>query len=233
MRILLAVLLACLWLQTAQAGTPLPEGPHLVVPGEATVHAAPDRVRIALSVTARAARPDAAKQAADAAVTRYLAVLGRHGVASEDVTASSLRLTEDSDVAEDGRRVSHGFVAERDVTALVQGTDRFNTIVDDGLAAGMTDIDAITFESSRADALRRQARDEAAADSTRRAHELAAAYGARLGSVYSINSVQSGLMNGYGGLDRVQVTGSRLTSRYLQPRIEFTERVQAVFGMQP
>ena len=64
MRIMLAVLLASLWLQTAQAGTPLPDGPHLVVPGEATVHAAPDRVRIALSVTARAARPDAAKQAA-------------------------------------------------------------------------------------------------------------------------------------------------------------------------
>ncbi|MEN1928431.1 hypothetical protein WCE37_05425 [Luteimonas sp. MJ250] len=45
----------------------------------------------------------------------------------------------------------------------------------------------------------------------------------------SLNSMQS---HGYGNTtrDRIEVTGSRIDSgRYLQPTIDFTERVSAVF----
>lgn len=92
--------------------------------------------------------------------------------------------------------------------------------MDAALAAGFTDIADISFKSSREAALREEAR------------ALAVAFGGALGPVYSINSLNSMQAHGYGNttLDRVMVTGSRIHSgRYLQPQIDFTERVSAVF----
>ncbi|MEN1956605.1 SIMPL domain-containing protein [Luteimonas changyuni] len=89
-----------------------------------------------------------------------------------------------------------------------------------------------SFKSSQEARLREDARAQAVADAREKAGGLAAAFGGRLGPVYSINSLNSMQADGYGNttLDRIQVTGSRMDSgRYLQPRIDFTERVSAVF----
>lgn len=215
------------------AGTPLPDGPHVVVPGEGTVNVAPDGVVLRLSVQADHAEPAAAKRQVDDAVNGYLAVLERHRVPSEGVTASSLQLAEHIDHDDNGRRIARGYRASRDVTARLQGVDDFNAVIDAALAAGMTRIEEIRFVSSRADQLRVQARQRAAEASRQRGEELAQAYGARLGRIYSINSLNSGLTPGYGGLDRVEVAGSRMPARYLQPSIEFNERVQVVFELIP
>ena len=221
----------------AQSGTPLPDGPHVVVPGEGKVEIAPDRARIRLSVEAKAATPAEAKATADAAVNAFLDVLRRHRVPPADVSASELRLAQAFDYDDRGRRTPAGHEANRSVEARVRDVEGFNAIVDAGLAAGMTRIDGITFESSRADALRVEARNQAAADSRQRAEELARGFGARLGAVYSINSVGSDMGNRYGAqLDRITVTGSVAApppGRYLQPTIEFNERVQVGFRLQP
>ncbi|MFC3270271.1 SIMPL domain-containing protein [Vulcaniibacterium thermophilum] len=95
-------------------------------------------------------------------------------------------------------------------------------------------MDNVAFESSREPELRRQARDKAIADAREKANGLATAFGAALGPVYSINSLRSGFDDGYGAttLDRVEVTGSRLRRpAYLQPTVEYTERVSAVFEL--
>lgn len=221
-----------------QAGTPLPDGPHVVVSGEGSTSAAPDQVRIKLSVEARSPQPAQAKAAVDQAVNGFLDVLKQHRVATDDVQASALSLYEDFEYDERGRRTPSGHRASRSVDVRLRKVDGFNSVMDEGLAAGMTRIDSVSFESSRADALRMQARSQAAAQSRERAEELARAYGARLGPVYSINSVGSGIDSQYGaGLDRITVTGSRAPAappaQYLQPTIEFSERVQVVFQLQP
>lgn len=236
-RYLLASMLAVLPLAVS-AQTPLPSGPHVVAPGEGEVIAVPDMVEIEVSVRVLAANPGLAKRNADVAVDRFLQVLHKHKIAERDVRASSLSLSEEFDYDNRDRRVSQGHVATRDVTVTLHGTDTFNDILDEALAAGMTRIDNIRFKSEKETELRIEARRKAAEDSRRRAIELAQAYGTQLGPVYSINSVNSGLADRYGGatsLDRVQVTGSRTGNapRYLQPQIEFKERVQTVFELQP
>ena len=90
----------------------------------------------------------------------------------------------------------------------------------------------MSFKSSREADLREEARARAVAHAKESASGLATAFGGNLGPVYSINSVNSTQAQGYGNttLDRVQVTGTRMDSgRYLQPTIDFTERVSAVF----
>jgi len=108
--------------------------------------------------------------------------------------------------------------------------ERLGAWMDAALAAGFTDVFDVSF--SQQVRLREHARVRAVADAREKAGGLAAAFGGRLGPVYSINSLNSMQTQGYGNtaLDRIQVTGSRIDSgRYLQPKIDFTERASAVF----
>lgn len=230
---MLAVLLAVT--VPAWAGTPLPEGPHIVISGEGDVSVAPQRARITLSFEQRAAQPLLAKQAADQAVSRYLAVLPGYNVGSDDITASDLSAQEEFDYDGKDRRVSRGFVASRSVTVVLDELERLNELLDAGLKAGASAVESVNFEAREADALRAQAKAKAVETAQRKARETAAAFGVRLGKVYSIDSVNSRQSHVWGGdtfLNRVQVGGSRLPVRYLQPQVKFTESVSAVFELE-
>ncbi|MBS0199752.1 MAG: SIMPL domain-containing protein [Proteobacteria bacterium] len=222
----------------ASAGTPLPDGPHVVTSGEGKVSVAPDMARIVLSVSKRDSVAANAKQAVDAAVNGYLEVLKRNRISTEDVSASAISVNEDFEW-ENGHKISRGFRGSRNVSVRLRDVSRLNAVMDAGLAAGMNQIDSVTFESSREDALRQDARRKAAAQSRERASELATAYGATLGKIYSINSVGSSMVNRYGGeLGTITVTANMPAApapaspgQYVAPAIEFDERVQVVFDL--
>jgi len=234
MRILIAslLLLAC---PSLFAGTPLPDAPHVVASGQGKATAKPDAARVTFAFEQRAPKPLPAKQAVDAAVNRLLDGLDAYGIADADVTASGLDASEDVDYDDDGRRSSNGFVATRSVTVLLKDIDRLNDFLDAGLAAGAHGIDGIAFESSRRQALREQARQQAVADARAQAADVATAFGARLGSVYSIGSLDSRDADRYRAatLDTIEVTGSRIQpGRYVQPEVEYSEHVSAVFELE-
>ena len=90
--------------------------------------------------------------------------------------------------------------------------ERLGAWMDAALAAGFTDVFDVSF--SQQVRLREHARVRAVADAREKAGGLAAAFGGRLGPVYSINSLNSMQTQGYGNtaLDRIQVTGSRSTT---------------------
>lgn len=132
--------------------------------------------------------------------------------------------------------MSSGFVASRSVTVLLRQVARLNAFLDTGLAAGADEIADVSFESSRADALREEARRKAVDDARAKAEGMATAFGARLGPVYSIDSAGSNQAARYGAttLDRIEVTGTRMSpGRYLQAEVEYTGSVSAVFELQP
>ena len=78
-----------------------------------------------------------------------------------------------------------------------------------------------------------EARAKAVADAREKAGGLAQAFGATLGPIYSINSLNSSSADRYGEqLDRVTVTGSRMRrSHYVQPTVDYSERVATVFEL--
>ncbi|MBB1059933.1 SIMPL domain-containing protein [Marilutibacter spongiae] len=232
--VLYALLYAAL--PPAHAGTPLPDGPHIVASGTGEVDAKPDRVRVTFRFSARQPAPLAAKQQVDAGVARLLATLPGFGIGDADVTASDLDAAEDVDYDDEGRRISHGYLARREVTATLHDLDRFNALLDGGLAAGATAISQVEFESSQAPALRQQAKVKAVEDARREASEVARSFGATLGPVYSVDSANARFSAGYGArsLDRITVTGSRLPApgRYLQPRVSYAASVTAVFELE-
>ncbi len=233
-RVLLATTVMALLPCTAFAGTPLPDTPHIVVSGEGKVSVKPDSARIRFDFRQRAPQALPAKQAIDAAVNRLLAALDAYGIHDDDTTASSFSAAEEVDYSEEGRRVSHGYVAERNVTVVLKEIDRLNDLLDSGLASGADEIASVVFESTQADALRAEAKRKAVDAARSKAGGMAAAFSAGLGPIYSIDSVNSRQASGYGSttLDRIQVTGTRMPAgRYLQPTVEYTESVGAVFEL--
>lgn len=222
----------------SMAGTPLPDGPHVVATGSGKVMVAPDMAEITVSSEVNDASAARAKQKVDAAVNAFLLALRQQGVTEEDIKASDLSINEDVDTNDDGRRISNGYDASRTVTFKLRDLARLNAVLDAALEAGMNRFRGTRFVSSREDVLRAKARVDAAQDAKERASEIASGFNARLGAIYSINSANSSLSSHYrydtNSLDSVTVTGSRAhPGRYLQPEIEFNESVTAVFSLLP
>lgn len=217
----------------ALAGTPLPDAPHIVVSGEGKVSAPPDSVRLSFEFESRASQPLPAKQSVDQGVNRLLARLTDFGIADSDIRASDLSASEDIDYTDSGRRVSNGFEASRSVSVLLKPVDRLNELIDAGLAAGAKGFSGLAFESTQATALRSEAKRKAIEKVRSQASETAAAFGASLGAVYSVDSVGSNTRFDYYGrtLDRITVTGNRAPGRYLAPTVEYSENVSAVFEL--
>jgi uncharacterized protein len=229
------LLIALLMTAPCFAGTPLPDAPHIVSNGEGKATAKPDLARITLSAQHRNPNAAVAKQSVDRGVEAFLELAPKFNLKPDDITASDVSVSEDIDYDDRDRRISNGFVAKREVEVELRNLEQLGAFLDAALAAGLTEIDNVAFESSRETELRREARDKAIADAREKANGLVTAFGGTLGLVYSINSVRSGVDDGYGGattLDRVMVTGSRIQrSAYLQPTVEYTERVSAVFEL--
>jgi len=227
--VLLALLLAA---APAYAGTPLPDAPHVTATGEGKVSVAPDIARIKLSARYRNASAAAAKQAVDRSVDAFLDLAPRFALEPAQVTAGDLSVSEGGDPDAHGPKNSSGFVATREITVKLRQLTRLGEFLDAALASGVNEVDDIAFESSRADALRAEARAKAVADAREKAGGLAQAFGATLGPVYSINSLNSSFADRYGEqFDRVVVTGSRGRSRYVQPTVDYSERVATVFEL--
>lgn len=229
---MLAALLSLLSV-AAFAGTPLPDAPHVVVQGEGLVSVAPDSATVSMVARHRSMDPGEAKRVVDRAVETLLKAAPGFDLAPDDITASDIALREDEEYDDDGKRLHLGHVASREVKVRLDDLDRLGAWLDTALAAGFTDVSDVTFKSSKEAGLREDARARAVAHAREKAAGLAVAFGASLGPVYSINSLDSMQSDGYGAtiLDRIEVTGSRIDSggRYLQPKIDFTERVSAVF----
>lgn len=227
-------LLLAMAASTAMAGTPLPDGPHIVVSGEGKATVKPDSAQVRVRFEQRAEQPLPAKQTVDRQVNALLAGTGRFGIAESDIRASDLSVSEDVVFDKSDRRVSNGHVAERSVSVVLNDLERLNEFLDFCLSAGASDISQVSFESTRAADLRTEAKRKAVANAREKGEEMALAFGARLGRVYSIDSVNSRFANGWGAvpLSGIQVTGSRLGSgRYLQPTVDYSESVNAVFEL--
>lgn len=232
--IIAAVIPLVLAFPAANAGTPLPDGPHVVVQGEGEVSVAPDAAIVTLVARHRASTPSEAKRVVDRAVDALLTAAPGFDIATDDITASDLALSESIDYDDKDRPLPAAHVARREVKVRLDDLDALGAYMDAALAGGFTEVSDVTFKSSQEAGLREQARARAIAQAKEKASGLATAFGGNLGMVYSINSLNSVQAHGYGNttLDRIEVTGSRLhRGRYLQPTIDFTERVSAVFEL--
>ena len=175
-------LLICLLLPP---GTAVALDRLVTVTGEGTVSVPPDMATLHLGVTTQAASAREASDANARRTTALLTAIKGGGIVESDIQTSSLSLQPQMGGGNTPRIT--GFQASNQVTVKVRDLSVLSGLLDKTIAAGANDVSGIEFAvSDRSKALDRARRD-AVDDARRKAELYAAAAGAKVGAVATIN----------------------------------------------
>lgn len=180
-RVLFVLFVSALALVPAQATEKL-----VTVTGEATVAVAPDTAMIRLGVGTQEKTAREASEANARQMTAVIAAIKDTGVADRDIQTSRLSLQPQYDPNKSGTARLTGFQASNQVTVRIRDIDKLPTVLDRAITAGANEMSGIEFVVSEQSKLLDQARDDAIADTRRKADLYAKAAGAKLGRVVSI-----------------------------------------------
>lgn len=180
-RVLFVLFVSALALVPAQATEKL-----VTVTGEATVAVAPDTAMIRLGVSTQEKTAREASEANARQMTAVIAAIKDTGVADRDIQTSRLSLQPQYDPNKSGTARLTGFQASNQVTVRIRDIDKLPTVLDRAITAGANEMSGIEFVVSEQSKLLDQARDDAIADTRRKADLYAKAAGAKLGRVVSI-----------------------------------------------
>ncbi|BBU81253.1 hypothetical protein EIMP300_26530 [Escherichia coli] len=134
----------------------LPDGPHIVTSGTASVDAVPDIATLAIEVNVAAkatlaievnvAAKDAAtaKKQADERVAQYISFLELNQIAKKDISSANLRTQPDYDY-QDGKSILKGYRAVRTVEVTLRQLDKLNSLLDGALKAGLNEIRSVSL----------------------------------------------------------------------------------------
>lgn len=218
---------------SVQAGE-LPNGPHVVTSGTASVDAVPDIALIAIEVNVSAKDAASAKKQADDRVAQYLTFLQKNGVEKKDINAANLRTQPEYDYLKDGKTQLKGYRAVRQVEVTLRQLDKMNELLDGALKAGLNEIRSVSLGVAHPEEYKDKARKEAISDATRQAKLLAEGFNSKLGAVYSVryhvSNYQPAPMVRMMKLGAVAPASAQDT--YDQQTIQFDDQVDVVFELQ-
>ena len=232
-------LFSFLFSATVFANTSLPDNRHIAIRGVAQVKTTPDLAQITFEVKAIKPTALAAKQEVDKRVNALLAGLDRFAIKNDAVSASNLLTEPDINYDDKDVEIITGYAATRTIKITLGQLDRLNDFIDFALSVEINEIEDIDLRSSDEENWRNKAMAEAVANAKSKSASMAKAFGAKLGKVYSINVNNSGVSYGFraGGLERIEVTGSRIKAsdlvpgRYLEATITFSASIDVVFDL--
>ncbi|MEV0151405.1 MULTISPECIES: SIMPL domain-containing protein [unclassified Nonomuraea] len=162
------------------AGTWPGEPAQLAVVGRGTVQGPPDVMRLSVGVEVRRDRAAAAFSAAKATRARLAAAVQGAGISVNDLRTENLTLGAEY---KDGAQVV-GYRASQGVEVLLRDLSRADALIDAVAAVGdEVQINGVTFEISKGEALVQQARAAAYRDALAKARQLAALAGRHVGRV--------------------------------------------------
>ncbi|EFT1961579.1 oxidative stress defense protein [Salmonella enterica] len=218
---------------SAQASE-LPEGPHIVTSGTASVDAVPDIATLAIEVNVAAKDAATAKKQADERVAQYLSFLEQNQIAKKDISAANLRTQPDYDY-QNGKSILKGYRAVRTVEVTLRQLDKLNSLLDGALKAGLNEIRSVSLGVVQPDAYKDKARKAAIDDAIHQAQALAVGFNSKLGPVYSVryhvsNYQPSPVVRMMKAADAAPVSAQET---YEQPTIQFDDQVDVVFQLEP
>ena len=161
---------------------------RIVVTGDASAEAAPDRASFTAGVQAEARGARDALTAASTAMTQVLAALEAAGVAKADLQTSELSVDPVWDDGDGGQRQPQvrGYMASNLVTVRARDLAALGALIDAASEAGANRFMGLSFALADPAAQEAEARAAAVAEARARAEQLASAAGVRLGPVLSI-----------------------------------------------
>ena len=159
----------------------------ITVSASGQVAAEPDRARISSGVTTEAATARDALSKNTDAMKKVIAGLKASGIEAKDIQTTSFRVEPRYTRPKEGEAaVIDGYRVTNQVQVLSRNLERLGEILDQLVSLGANEMAGLSFEVSEAETLRDEARKEAVANALRRAKLYAAAAGAEVGEVLTI-----------------------------------------------
>lgn len=211
----------------------LPDGPHIVTSGTASVDAVPDIATLAIEVNVAAKDAATAKKQADERVAQYISFLELNQIAKKDISSANLRTQPGYDY-QDGKSILKGYRAVRTVEVTLRQLDKLNSLLDGALKAGLNEIRSVSLGVAQPDAYKDKARKAAIDNAIHQAQELANGFNRKLGPVYSVryhvSNYQPSPMVRMMKADAAPVSAQET---YEQAAIQFDDQVDVVFQLEP
>lgn len=156
----------------------------IVVAGQGSVVARPDRAQLSFGVSSDARTASAALRANAAEMTKVIAALKAQGIAAADLRTDLVSLAPRS--SQNGETVV-GYTATNSVSATVRNLARTGAIIDAAVEAGANQVSGPDLVRSSATALYRTALRLAIADARGKARAIAAASGLHIRRVTDVS----------------------------------------------
>lgn len=168
---------------TIQAVT---ERPSLNLSAYGEVKAAPDMATISFGVVTEASTAAEAMSQNAARMNQVMAALRRAGIAERDVQTSGLNLSAQYDYVQNEPPRLRGYQAQNRVTVIINDLGAVGTTADAVVAAGVNQIDGISFGLRDPTAAENQARQLAVRNLQAKAALYSQALGVPLGGIRSL-----------------------------------------------
>ncbi|WP_019617152.1 SIMPL domain-containing protein [Psychromonas ossibalaenae] len=207
----------------------LPDEPYISVTGTAELEVKPDQVIIQFQASALDRKGALAKNKVDQQVEALLINLQQSGFNNKELESADLYTRAEYDYQKD-KRTFMGIRATRDLTYRLTDIDKVNQFLDAVLASDIEAINQLQYGLQSPEKWQLEVRQMAVEDSVKKASNLAKAYQAELGKIYSVN-----YQNSYREpmMMRAMSSESPDTSTYQINTIKLNDRVQAVFILEP
>lgn len=172
----------------AQSPPPMHRIATMTVTGNATVTRPPDRATIAFRIETANDASAAATSANNAIVAALGKRLAAMNVPAAAISTRGYALNYSPRPAKPDPQSTqrYGYVVERTIDVTIDNVDGAGAIVDAGVAAGVTNVNGISFSLRDAHAALRSAQAQALADAVAQAKDLATAANVRLVRILSI-----------------------------------------------
>lgn len=158
------------------------------VSGTGHVVISPDVADLRLGVSVTKSTVKAARAAAADSMNRVMAALKKLGIADADLQTSGLSLQPVYDYSNNGNPPKlTGYTLSNGVAVTIRDLDKIGDAIDDGLAAGATTLDGVTFRVDDPAKAQAQARQQAMAQAKSMADTLASSAGVSITGVASIS----------------------------------------------
>ena len=173
----------------------------IAVAGTGKVVVVPDLGTVRLGVLVERDGAKAARTAAAEAMTAVVAAIRALGIDDEDIQTANVSLQPVYDYPANGTPRLRGYQLQNSVTVTVRDLDKLSDVLDQGVQAGATTVDGISFDVADRATAEADAREAAVADAKAKAETLAAALGVNIQGVASVSeqvSVPVWYDRGYG-----------------------------------
>jgi hypothetical protein len=171
---------------TTRAGGASSAAPQhaIVVAGQGSVVARPDRAQLSFGVSTDAKTASAALRTNAVEMTRVIAALKGQGIASADLRTDLVSLS--PRYSQNGETVV-GYTATNSVSATVRNLPKTGAIIDAAVDAGANQVSGPNLVRSSASSLYRAALRAAIADARGKARTIAAASGLRIRRITDVS----------------------------------------------